>query len=63
VIAKDLFSAFDPQDLFAAEVAHRYRDRILAAGGSKDAADLVADFLERPYNFDAFEAWLQRAAS
>ena len=32
VIAKDLFSAFDPDDLFAAEVATRYRDRVLAAG-------------------------------
>ena len=60
VIAKDLFSAFDSDDLFGAEVAHRYRDRILAAGGSKDAADLVADFLGRPYNFEAFEAWLER---
>ena len=35
VIAKDLFSAFDPDDLFAADVATRYRDRVLAAGGSK----------------------------
>ncbi len=60
VIAKDLFSAFDPDDLFDTEVAHRYRDRILAAGGSKDAADLVADFLGRPYDFDSFEAWLNR---
>ena len=60
VIAKDLFSAFDPDNLFDTEVAHRYRDCILAAGGSKDAADLVADFLGRPDNFDAFEAWLRR---
>ena len=51
VIAKDLFSAFDPDDLFAPEVAHRYRDRVLAPGGSRDAADLVADFLGRPYDF------------
>jgi thimet oligopeptidase len=58
VIAKDLFSAFDGDNLFDTEVSHRYRDRVLAAGGSKDAADLVADFLGRPYNFDAFEAWL-----
>ncbi|MBN9618372.1 MAG: Zn-dependent oligopeptidase, partial [Actinobacteria bacterium] len=48
VIAKDLFAAFDPADLFAPEVAQRYRDRILAPGGSRDAADLVADFLGRP---------------
>ena len=32
VIAKDLFSAFDADDLFAPEVAHRYRDTVLAAG-------------------------------
>jgi thimet oligopeptidase len=60
VIAKDLFSAFDPDDLFDAEVAGRYRDRILAPGGTKDAADLVADFLGRPYTFDAYAAWLAR---
>ena len=58
VIAKDLFSAFDPADLFAEQVAHRYRDEILAPGGSADAADLVADFLGRPFAFDAFAAWL-----
>ncbi|WP_435747391.1 M3 family metallopeptidase [Nocardioides sp. SYSU DS0663] len=60
VIAKDLFSAFDPEDLFDAEVAGRYRDRVLAPGGTKDAADLVADFLGRPYTFDAYAAWLAR---
>ncbi|WP_395658579.1 M3 family metallopeptidase [Nocardioides sp.] len=60
VIAKDLFSAFDPDDLFAPDVAARYRDRVLAPGGSRDAADLVADFLGRPYTFDAYAAWLAR---
>ncbi|MEN8706505.1 MAG: M3 family metallopeptidase [Nocardioides marinisabuli] len=60
VIAKDLFSAFDTRDLFAPEVALRYRDRVLAAGGSKDAADLVEDFLGRPYEPTAFTAWLER---
>ncbi|MCW2814527.1 MAG: Thimet oligopeptidase [Nocardioides sp.] len=59
VIAKDLFSAFDPADLFQADVARRYRDRVLARGGTKDAADLVADFLGRPYTFDAYAAWLE----
>ncbi len=58
VIAKDLFSAFDRDDLFAPEVAGRYRDLVLARGGEKDAADLVADFLGRPYSFDAYAAWL-----
>jgi thimet oligopeptidase len=59
VIAKDLFSAFDADDLFAPEVAHHYRDTVLAAGGSKDAADLVEDFLGRPYDERAFRAWLE----
>ncbi len=60
VIAKDLFSAFEPADLFATEVAGRYRDRVLAPGGARDAADLVADFLGRPYTFDSYAAWLAR---
>ena len=65
VIAKDMFSAFDGWhgDLFSDErlaVATRYRDRVLAPGGTKDAADLVADFLGRPYSFDSYAAWLAR---
>ena len=58
VIAKDLFSAFDPDDMFAPDVAHAYRDKVLGMGGRKDAADLVADFLGRPYSFDSWTAWL-----
>ncbi len=60
VIAKDLFSAFDSGDLLDPEIAARYRDRVLAPGGSRDAADLVADFLGRPYTFDSYLAWLAR---
>ena len=66
VIAKDMFSAFDGDgsgDLFAPEklqTAERYRDRVLVPGGQKDAADLVADFLGRPYSFDSYAAWLAR---
>lgn len=63
VIAKDLFSAFDRDDLFAPENARRYRDVILAAGGSKDAAELVSEFLGRPYNIKAFSTWLEEAPS
>ncbi|HEY2298966.1 MAG TPA: M3 family metallopeptidase [Jatrophihabitans sp.] len=58
VIAKDLFSAFDRANLLDPQISHRYRDAVLAPGGSRDAADLVADFLGRPYSFDAFEGWL-----
>ncbi len=60
VIAKDLFSAFDSGAMFDPDVAGRYRDRVLAPGGTKDAADLVADFLGRPYTFDAYAAWLAK---
>ena len=58
VIAKDMFSAFDKGDLFDPEVAGAYRDKVLAQGGRRDAADLVEDFLGRPYTFDAYAAWL-----
>ncbi|MBK7623475.1 MAG: Zn-dependent oligopeptidase [Kineosporiaceae bacterium] len=58
VIAKDLFSAFDRATLFDPDVAARYRDRVLVPGGSRDAADLVADFLGRPYSVTAFRLWL-----
>ncbi|MFE9577573.1 M3 family metallopeptidase [Nocardia sp. NPDC006044] len=61
VIAKDLFSAFDPADLLDPAVAQRYRDLILAPGGSRNAADLITTFLGRPTTFDAFATWLNRA--
>ncbi|MFL6062052.1 MAG: M3 family metallopeptidase [Marmoricola sp.] len=60
VIAKDMFSAFDPENLFDPDRARRYRDTVLAAGGSRDAAALVADFLGRPYDTAAFSEWLNR---
>ncbi len=59
VIAKDLFSRFEP-DVMNTEVARRYRDSVLGAGGAKDAADLVRDFLGREYSTAPFEAWLNR---
>jgi thimet oligopeptidase len=59
VIAKDLFSKFDRDHLYDPEIAGRYRDRVLAQGGRKDAADLVEDFLGRPFGFDSFASWLE----
>ncbi len=58
VISKDLLSQFDRDDLMRADRAQRYRDEILAPGGSRDAAAMVESFLGRPYSFDAFERWL-----
>ncbi len=58
VIAKDMFSAFDHNDLLDPKIARHYRDTVLAPGGSKPAAQLVQDFLGRPFGFDAYEKWL-----
>lgn len=58
VIAKDLFGEFQRAGLMAPEPARRYRKAILEAGGTKPAAQLVEDFLGRPYAFDAYEQWL-----
>lgn len=63
VIAKDLFSAFDQKKLLAPGPARKYRDTVLIPGGSKPAADLVKDFLGRPFNAKAFEEWLNRVPS
>ncbi len=60
VIAKDLLTPFEKSGLLAADVTARYRDTILAAGGTKDAKDLVKDFLGRPYDFKAFEKYLSK---
>jgi thimet oligopeptidase len=59
VIAKDLFSVFDRDNLYDAAIAARYRDTVLAQGGRKDAADLVEDFLGRPFGFESFATWLE----
>jgi len=59
VIAKDLLAPFDKAgSLLDPETAHAYRDAILAAGATKDAAALVKDFLGRDYDFKAFERYL-----
>lgn len=60
VIAKDLFNQFDRANLLSPAVARKYRDAILAPGGSKPAATLVRDFLGRPFDFKAWEDWLNR---
>ena len=62
VIAKDLFTAFDRSNLLAPDRAMRYRHAILTPGGSKPAAELVKDLLGRPFNADAWEAWVKSGA-
>jgi thimet oligopeptidase len=60
VIAKDMFSQFDKSNLESPVVARRYRDNVLAPGGSKPASKLVESFLNRPFNFNAWQAWLEQ---
>ena len=58
VIAKDLLTPFHKNGLMNPEYTHRYRDMILARGGTKDAAVLVKDFLGREFNFKAYDDYL-----
>ena len=41
-------------------IARRYRDTVLAPGGSAPAATLVANFLGRPFRFEAYRLWLNQ---
>jgi thimet oligopeptidase len=58
VIAKDLLTPFEKKGLMDTEWTHAYRDKILAVGGTKDAAVMVKDFLGRDFSFKAFEKYL-----
>ena len=58
VIAKDLLTEFRKSGLSNSTTAQRYRNAILAPGGSKKAADLVRDFLGRESSFSAYAQWL-----
>src|SRR6185503_19438026 len=49
VIAKDMFSQFDRGNLLDPKTAVRYRDTVLAPGGSAPAGELVKSFLNRPF--------------
>jgi thimet oligopeptidase len=60
VIAKDLFSRFEDEGLMNRKTAREYRKSILEPGGSKDADELIKDFLGRPFTFDAYANWLNR---
>jgi thimet oligopeptidase len=62
VIAKDLFSQFDRANLMAPGTAKRYRDAVLSPGGSRPASKLVESFLNRPFNFKAWQEWLNEGS-
>jgi thimet oligopeptidase len=58
VIAKDLFSKFDRANMLDPTVAVKYRRTVLEPGGSAPAAKLVENFLGRPFDFKAYQQWL-----
>ena len=60
VIAKDMFSQFDRNDMLASAVAKRYRNTVLAPGGSAPAAKLLENFLGRPFGFESYRRWLNQ---
>ena len=60
VIADDLFTQFQKNGLRDPATAKRYRELVLAPGGTKPAAELVQDFLGRPISIDAYRAKLAK---
>jgi thimet oligopeptidase len=63
VLAKDMFSQFNTNNMLAPDVAKRYRKVVLEPGGSKPAEKLVEDFLGRKSNFTAYQKWLNEEAA
>jgi thimet oligopeptidase len=54
VYAEDMFSVFELNGIMDQSTGVRYRDIILASGGSKDELEMVVEFLDRSPNQDAF---------
>jgi oligopeptidase A len=52
VLAADAFSAFDDKGAYDSETAKRFRQSILAVGGSRDAMDSFVAFRGRPPELD-----------
>ena len=53
-IATDMFTRFKEGGLRNSEIAHAYRTKVLAAGGSRPAEQSVVDFLGRPISFETY---------
>lgn len=56
VIADDLFTRFEEEGLRNPQTAADYRRKVLEAGGTRPAAQLVHDFLGRDISLDAYRA-------
>jgi thimet oligopeptidase len=53
-IAQDMFTRFREGGLRNTEIAQAYRNKVLAAGGSRPAEESVVDFLGRPISFETY---------
>ena len=53
MLSADAFSAFEEAGLFDAETARRWRDEVLATGGSRDAIESFKAFRGRAPEIDA----------
>jgi thimet oligopeptidase len=60
VIADDLFTAFEKNGLRDPETARRYRELVLAPGGTRPSAELVQAFLGRPISLDSYRAKMEK---
>jgi thimet oligopeptidase len=61
-ICDELFETFKacPGGLLDKEMSRCYRRTILEPGSTKDAMEMVAEFLGRPFTLDAFKARLSK---
>lgn len=53
VLSSDAFSRFEEEGVMNVETGHRFRDTVLAQGGSRDALELFVDFRGREPKVDA----------
>ncbi|NIR41296.1 MAG: Zn-dependent oligopeptidase, partial [Actinobacteria bacterium] len=56
VYGDDMFSRFSAEGVLSPDVGADYRRFVLEPGGTKDASELLVDFLGREPNQDAFLA-------
>jgi thimet oligopeptidase len=61
--AHDVFEVIKQKGLLNPDIGTRFVDCILAPGASKDAEQLLSDFLGRPACSDAYIAWLASLAT
>ncbi|NOZ74369.1 MAG: Zn-dependent oligopeptidase [FCB group bacterium] len=55
VFAEDMFSVFAREGMMNPKVGKRFRETVLAPGGTREPMDLVRDFLGREPNNEAFK--------